>query len=449
VALMLIRGGDDVVMWGRDAEWRLVDGLLRRAGRGGGGVLLIDGEPGIGKSRLLREAAGEAAARGFALAAGAEDQLGQAFPFFALRSALREPFGELAFQQHPDQADAPGRRISQLQAYLEQRSAAAPVLVVLDDLQWASPATLLALRMLPGQLARYPVAWILARSGAHRSGIQQQNVDFLFSVLERDGAARTTLAPLSDDAAARLVSGTFGAQPDKDLLALAAGAAGNPLLLTELIHGLREENAVQVRDGRAVLVSAQLPQRVHRAVRRRLDGLSGRARHLLLMAAVLGSVFRLEDVADMLGETPAALLPMVEETLAARIVVADDEAFSFCHPLLRCAVSSMIPPPARTALHHQARQIIAGYMTPDARAWPPAATEPAPEQPRQASHPSPAEPLSQREAEVLRWLHSQLSLREIASKLFVSYYTVKTHTRHIYRKLGVSNRQQAIAWTQA
>jgi LuxR family maltose regulon positive regulatory protein len=56
--------------------------------------------------------------------------------------------------------------------------------------------------------------------------------------------------------------------------------------------------------------------------------------------------------------------------------------------------------------------------------------------------------LSEREAEVLHWLHSQLSLREIASKLFVSYYTVKTHTRHIYRKLGVSNRQQAIAWTQ-
>jgi LuxR family transcriptional regulator, maltose regulon positive regulatory protein len=56
-----------------------------------------------------------------------------------------------------------------------------------------------------------------------------------------------------------------------------------------------------------------------------------------------------------------------------------------------------------------------------------------------------AEPLSQREREVLLWLNSQLSLREIASKLFVSYYTVKTHTRHIYRKLGVSTRQQAVS----
>jgi predicted ATPase/DNA-binding CsgD family transcriptional regulator len=479
-------------MWGRDAEWRLVDGLLRDAERGGGGVLLVDGEQGIGKSLLLREAIGEAAARGFSLAAGAEDQLGRMIPFFALRTALREPFAELtAKQQHPDQPDAPAWRISQLQAYLEQWSAAAPVLVALDDLQWAGPATQLALRMLPGQLARYPIAWILAQSDT-----QQENAEFLFSVLERDGATRVTLAPLSDDAAATLVSDTFGAPPDESLLTLVGGAAGNPLLLTELIHGLREEKAVQVSDGHAVLVSAQLPQRVHRAARRRLECLSGRARNLLLMAAVLGWAFRLEDVADMLGETPAALLPMVEETLAARIVIADDEAFSFCHPLLRRAASGMVPPPARSALHHQfqqiltdrgeppanfaqrshprldislvptgsaelplepngdeapgqigmAQQIIAGYADPDVGAWP-LATKPAPEQPHHARPPSPAEPLSAREAEVLRWLHSQLSLREIASRLFVSYYTVKTHTRHIYRKLGVSNRQQAIAWT--
>lgn len=57
----------------------------------------------------------------------------------------------------------------------------------------------------------------------------------------------------------------------------------------------------------------------------------------------------------------------------------------------------------------------------------------------------PAEPLSVREQEILRWLNSQLSLREIASQLFVSYDTVKTHTRHIYRKLGVSTREQAVS----
>ena len=338
-------------------------------------------------------------------------------------------------------------------AYLEQRSAAAPVLVALDDLQWAQ-ATQLALRMLPGQLVRYPIAWILAQSDT-----QRENAEFLFRVLERDGATRVTLAPLSDDAAATLVSDTFGAPPDESLLTLAGGAAGNPSLLTELIHGLREEKAVQVSDGHAVLVSDQLPERVHRAARRRLEGLSGRARNLLLMAAVLGWAFRLEDVADMLGERPAALLPMVEEMLAARIVIADGEVFSFCHPLLRCVASGMVPPPARSALHHQFQQILTDRREPAAtlarrshskldipRA--PYAGQ-LPHGPGGGEALSPAEPLSARETEVLRWLHSQFSLRKIASRLFVSYYTVKTHTRHIYRKLGVSNRQQAIAWTQA
>ena len=55
-------------------------------------MVLVEGEPGIGKSMLLREAIGEAAGQGFSLAAGAADQLGRALPFFALRAALGEPF---------------------------------------------------------------------------------------------------------------------------------------------------------------------------------------------------------------------------------------------------------------------------------------------------------------------------------------------------------------------
>ena len=80
------------VLRGRAAEQELIRDLLRRTQRGAGGVLLVDGEPGIGKSLLLRDAADEAAGRGFSLAAGAADPLGQAIPFFALRAALREPW---------------------------------------------------------------------------------------------------------------------------------------------------------------------------------------------------------------------------------------------------------------------------------------------------------------------------------------------------------------------
>ena len=87
---------------GRAAEQKVIRDLLRRAHQGIGGVILVDGEPGVGKSLLLRDAIDEAAERGFSLAAGAADQLGQEIPFFALRTALREPLAGLT-------ADYPGR----------------------------------------------------------------------------------------------------------------------------------------------------------------------------------------------------------------------------------------------------------------------------------------------------------------------------------------------------
>ena len=186
----------------------MIRDLLRRAQRGAGGVLLVDGEPGIGKSLLLRDATDAAAELGFSLAAGAADPLGQAIPFFTLRAVLR---GTLAVDDPgTDRPDATAWWITQIRVHLEQRAVSAPVLVCLDDLHWASPVTLTVLRALPRDLKRHPVAWLLARSST-----PERAADYMFGLLENDGAARVTLAPLGQDAVAAMLTDAFGAPPDR------------------------------------------------------------------------------------------------------------------------------------------------------------------------------------------------------------------------------------------
>jgi DNA-binding CsgD family transcriptional regulator len=316
------------VLRGRAAERELICDLLRRARQGAGGVVLVEGEPGIGKSVLLRAGSDRAAKQGFSLVAGAADRLGQAIPSF-------------------------GPGAAQMRTHLERRAASAPVLVCLDDLHWASKPALAAVRALARDLKRRPVAWLLARSSTSQGDAEQ-----LFGLLEKDGAARVTLAPLDGDAVTAMVTNAFGARPDQALADLARGAAGNASLVAELIAGLREDDAVQVSGGRAVLASAELPQRLHRLAQRWLDGLSQQARQLLVTAAVLGPAFRLEDAAEMLGESPATLLPAVEEAMDAAIMTAAEHAFAFRHPLLRRAVGEVIPRPAREALHRQYGEIL-------------------------------------------------------------------------------------------
>jgi len=354
--IAVIDGFSPAGMRGREDERRTVLDLLQNVARGGGGVVLAEGEPGIGKSVLLRTAVDEAATRGFSLAAGAADQLGRTIPLFALRAALGEPFARFtADYVERDERSAPGWWVGRMRAHLERQAAAHPVLVCLDDVQWTCPATLAALRTLPRALRRLPVAWVLARSWSCSPDAER-----LFDVLEADGAVRLGMSPLADDEVTVLLTDAFGAPPDQGLMALAAEAAGNPSLLVELIAGLRDDDAVRSERGRAVLTSSRLPERVHRVARKRLDGVGKPAQHLLMTAAVLGPSFRLEDAAEMIGECPAALLPVVEETVSAGIMTAAGNGFRFRQPLLRRAVHDMIPQAGRTALRRQYGHLLLG-----------------------------------------------------------------------------------------
>lgn len=329
---------------GRETEWDLVLKLLDNARRGKSGILLLEGEPGIGKSALLAAAAAAANAQGLSLATSVAEELGW-FSFASLvgldRADGRAPGAEL-------------RPVGKALARLEELGSAGPVLVSLDDLHYADPATSQALRTLPGMLAPYPFAWLLAKSS--RGG--SQDSDLLFEALGHQGAARARLRPLADEAQIAVATDILGAVPDARLMERAACAAGNPLALTEFLRGLVEEKGVSIAGNRARLISDEVPGRFQSVMRDRLKWLAAPTRHFLAAGATLGRSFRLEDAAEMLGESPASLLAPVEEALAARIVDTRPDAIAFQHDLVWRVVSEQLPQPVAEALHRQAGEML-------------------------------------------------------------------------------------------
>jgi predicted ATPase len=251
-------GGPSWCGWrGRAREWSLITRLLRAAETGRGGALLVEGPSGIGKSRLLAKATEAATGRGFMIARGRADELRRLVPLAPLIWALGETPRTLGVPERLASSDAGDLRLwllHQLRTHLEDRLIHGAMLVTLDDLQWADPSTLQALRSLLPDLASYPVVWVLART----SGTNDTGLNRLYEVLEREGANRMVLEPLNQDAVIEVTEDVLGAVPDADLLALAEGAGGNPFLLVELLDGLREEAAIELSQGHARPLSARL-----------------------------------------------------------------------------------------------------------------------------------------------------------------------------------------------
>ena len=239
-------------MRGRDKELEVALGMIRAAEAGHGGVLLVEGAPGAGKSRFLEESATAASARGFTLAWGQADA--RRMP--GLRVLVPAPEELLTAvgwaadgggrgRPWPEAVDGRPRGAPALRTASPVATAESQMLVVLDDLQCADRAMLWGLRGVARHGHTRPPLWLLARSTASA----YCDAQWLFTHLEHAGAARIRLGPLDETATADVVAGALDAAPDEGLLALAAGAGGNPLLLTELLAGLRDEGKIRVDGG--------------------------------------------------------------------------------------------------------------------------------------------------------------------------------------------------------
>ena len=333
---------------GREAELTSLDELAAAAGGGAGGVIVVEGAAGIGKSRLLAEAGKHAAAAGLLVAAGGADELDQVTSWGVLLRALSASAAPIINSADLDSLrDLTDQRLAvvdRMRAALEQAAATRPVLVVLDDLQWADPASLLALGSLPAALFSYPVGWLLALRPLPVSPA----LDRALKRLEKAGAVRLHLAPLSAADALALARDADLPGTAADLEQLIADAEGNPFYILQLLKAAGPE-----RRGRDTV-----PASARTAIARHLRLLSEDARRLLQVASVLGREFTVTEVAAMTVQPAGRLTAAVEEALRAEMLARIPAGLAFRHDLLRQAAYESLPVSARLALHRAAAEAL-------------------------------------------------------------------------------------------
>lgn len=354
----------------RELELARLGAAVERARRGCGALVVVEGHVGLGKSRLL-EAASESArragvtvlrARGSELEAGAAHGVvlqllepclarasaGERTTLLAGAAARAEPL--LA-----GRGIAPGDQIAHaLFRVVSNVAERAPVLLVVDDAQWADEASLRFLAYLAARLDRLPVALAVVaepiRTGASRSLLER---------LATEPAADVVLpAPLSPAGVASMLRNALGRDPDDAFARACAQVTGGiPFLVRELGRGLARER-IAPRAASASRVLAVGTDSIARTVLHRLARLPDGALGLARAISVLGDGTPLRHAAALAG-LDASVAGAAVDALAAEGVLAAEEPLRFVQPVVRNSIYAQLPCARRAELHARAAHLLA------------------------------------------------------------------------------------------
>jgi hypothetical protein len=330
---------------GRSEPLAILRDALARAEAGRGGLLLVVGPAGIGKTTLVAPIADEAEARGAEVVSGRAWEAAESPPYFPLWGALRA----LGIERTAD-AD-PFRLWETVLAALAERTAAKTVVWVLDDLHAADLQTLDLLTFL-AHPARAMRLLVLATTRDHDPRISTRGARRL-ARMARDGT-EVRLGPLAPQDVAALMARVSGHSPTAQMEAMLARTEGNPLFVVEFARSLRES-------GRGPGPGQALPATIRDLVRERLAPLPPETRAVLEAGAVLGRDFSSGRVARLLGKLPAQVIDAVGVAVDVGLVLETRPGhFSFSHIVVRDAVAEVTPSPRRAELHGAAEALLAG-----------------------------------------------------------------------------------------
>jgi len=358
---------------GRAAEIAVLGDAVDRVVSGRPAVVLIEGEAGIGKTRLLAGVLEDARGRGMQVAAARAEELERTRPFGLVAAAFgcvrsspdprRAAIAALLATRGGDRGPItvtsdPGLRFRAVDAFAdlaEELALAGPLVIGVDDLQWADPSSLLTLAAVSRRLAYLPVALV----GCLRPSPRIPELDRLAGLLLDAGGRILAVRGLTERAVAELVAEAVAAVPGPGLLAGISGAAGNPLFVTELLGALAQEGAIETAGGRAEVAEVTLPPTLRLTILRRLSFLSEDSLQALRAASILGSSFTVTELSATMARPALELSVVLAEGIAGRVLEEYGAVIRFRHDLIRDAIYEDLPLSVRRGLHREAGRRLA------------------------------------------------------------------------------------------
>ncbi|MGI8857080.1 MAG: helix-turn-helix transcriptional regulator [Thermomicrobiales bacterium] len=329
----------------RDDERAALRDLLREADAGNGQLVLLGGEAGIGKTTLAL-ATMTFAPRGARMLIGRSYDLMETPPYGPWRDCFRRwPEGTgippAPFDAQRDDPPTQEALFSQVQTALTALARAKLLILILDDLQWADPASLDLLRHLAHDLAGKRIVMI----GTYRSDelTDAHPLKALLPRLMREApTTRLTLPRLRAANVTEMVTAQFGASQGVQALSRSvyATTAGNPLFVREMCRALVSAHAVRrTQEGWTVLSTTlpSPPETLQELVASRIDRLDAATRRILEVAAIIGETFTFPLLRSVLDRPEEEVLAGLEQAAVANMIAEDDparEQYHFTHPII-------------------------------------------------------------------------------------------------------------------
>jgi DNA-binding CsgD family transcriptional regulator len=367
---------DDPDLLEREAELDALDRALAGALEGRGSVVSIEGPPGIGKSSLLASCLDLARRRDMYTISVRATELERSYPFGVVRQTadsvqldkseeeraalftgaakLALPILDPGSAEELDSPELMYQRLHGLYWVIANLARDRPLLICIDDAQWADEASMAAKRFLSLRIADLPMVLTLAVRSAEVGPVAVP----LAEILADPATVSIRPGPLSTEGAARRVEALLGSSDPAFAAACHHATGGNPFLLEQLVSEVRAEG-IEPTAANAERVASLGPDTVRASVLLRLERLPSAGGPVARALAVLGEhEVALRDVAA-LAEVPEDAAAEALAELERAGLVTGTPRLRFTHPILRAAIEDDMPAVERSRAHEQAARMLA------------------------------------------------------------------------------------------